>query len=172
MESGEFIRLTYKAHGMGCMVAFMLILPLMVGGGFLSFAIISPTEFHGLLFATWWSPICSLSGLGASMYFLWSAMFNLVGLTEIIATDEDLTIRRNLGPWTSSKSMKLNQILRIIQFKDGGGEEDSFPSWGLRVVGHQKLILLSRQPIEKSDWLGGLLAQHFNVEFSPASIRE
>ena len=172
LNVGNSINLTYKTHGMGCMVAFILILPLVLGGAFLTFAISSPTKFQDFVFATWWTPICAFCGLFAIVFFLCVAMFNLFGLTEIIATQDSLTVRRSLWFWSSSKRIDFNRSLLFEQVKDGGEGEDSFPSWGLRAVSRKKLMLLSRQPIEKSDWLGRVLADHFDVKFIPATIRE
>ncbi len=172
LEIGDSISLSYRTHGMGCMVAFILVLPLILGGSFLGFAISSPDEFRDFLFATWWTPICAFCGFFAGVCFLSIALFHLFGITEIEATQDKVTVRRILWFWTSSKSVEINRAFRFEQLKDGGEGEDSFPSWGLRGVGNKKLMLLSRQPIEKSDWLGGLLSEHFEVEFVPASVRK
>ena len=172
LDIGTSLDLTYKSHGMGCMIAFTLILPLILGGAFLGFAIASPSEFQNFVFATWWTPICALCGFFAILYFLIFSLFNLFGVRQFVAERDQLTFRRSLLFWSSSRSIEGNQSLRFEQFKDGGEGEDSFPSWGLRAIGRKKLVLLSRQPLEKSDWLGELLSEHFNSEFSPAPIRE
>jgi hypothetical protein len=172
LNIGTSLDLTYKSHGMGCMIAFTFTLSLVLGGTFLGFAISSPTEFQDFVFATWWTPICGFCGFFAILYFLCFSIVNLFGVTQFVADRNKLIIRRSVWFWSSSRSIERDASLRFEQSKDGGGEEDSFPSWGLRAVGAKKLTLLSRQPLEKSDWLGQLLSEHFGSEFSPASIRE
>jgi hypothetical protein len=172
LNIGTSLDLTYKSHGMGCMIAFTMIMPLVLGGAFLGFALASPTEFQNFVFATWWTPICFCCGLFAILYFLYFSVFNLFGVTQFVADRHKLTIRKSVWFWSSSRSIDRNASLRFEQLKDGGEGEDSFPSWGLRAVGSKKLMLLSRQPLEKSDWLGQLLSEHFGSEFSRAPVHK
>ena len=46
-------------------------------------------------------------------------------------------------------------------------------AWGLKVERERKLphVLLFREDIEKSDWLGAVLAERFGVPFQPAENR-
>ncbi len=70
-----------------------------------------------------------------------------------------------------SKGMRINEILELQQVKDGGQGEDSFPSWGLRVIGEvnqdtKTFKLISRQPRSRSIWLGNVLADQLGVRFN------
>jgi len=61
-------------------------------------------------------------------------------------------------------------IKKIVQVQDGGDDEDdSFPSWGLKVVSDKDVKLIFRQPYEKSLWLGEILSQWAGVEFEKRS---
>jgi hypothetical protein len=61
-----------------------------------------------------------------------------------------------------------SSIRRIVQVKDGGEDDDSFPSWGLKVEGEKEVTLIYRQPYDKSHWLGGVLAKWAQVDFVEA----
>lgn len=65
-----------------------------------------------------------------------------------------------------SRPIPRTSIRRLVQVKDGGEGEDSFPSWGLQIEGERKTTLIYRQPHDKSRWLGQFLARWANVEFS------
>jgi hypothetical protein len=59
------------------------------------------------------------------------------------------------------------EVTAVRQVKDGGDGEDSFPSWALAVVGRTEMRVLSKQPIEKSAWLGLIVARWAGVTFEP-----
>jgi hypothetical protein len=68
------------------------------------------------------------------------------------------------------KSMRINEVIELQQVKDGGEGKDSFPSWGLKVIGEvnqdtKTFKLISRQPHSRSVWLGNVLAEHLGVPF-------
>lgn len=67
-----------------------------------------------------------------------------------------------------SRTIPKNRIRRFVQVKDGGEGDDSFPSWGLKVEADKKTTLLFRQPYEKSQWLGQVLAKWAGVDFIEA----
>ena len=64
------------------------------------------------------------------------------------------------------------ELKEVKQVKDGGEGEDSFPSWGLALIAGTEVHVLSRQPIDKSDWLGPIIAKWAGVEFEPAKVRK
>jgi hypothetical protein len=171
LDIGTSLDLTYKSHSMGVMIAFALFLSLSLGGAFLGFAFSSPTEFQDFAFTTWWTPIIFGIPFGL-LYFIYFSLFNLFGFTQFLADRNKLAIRKSLWFWSSSRTIECDASLHFEQLKDGGEGEDSFPSWGLRAVGAKKLTLLFRQPLEKSDWLGQLLSEHFGSKFSRAPFRE
>ena len=79
---------------------------------------------------------------------------------------DDLVMETAVLGFKRRKSIPKSSIRRLVQVKDGGGGEDSFPSWGLKVEGDKKATLIFRQPYEKSHWLGQVLAQWAGVEFA------
>lgn len=59
---------------------------------------------------------------------------------------------------TWKRSLEWSQIGVVRQVKDGGEQEDSFPSWGLRLESRKAMTLIYRQPYASSLWLGQLIA--------------
>jgi len=170
-DNSPFV-ITYKTTGMGCMVAFLLILSLILGGTFLGFAMSDPSVFYDFVFVAWWTPICAFCGFLAIVIFFLSAIWHLFGMTTFTMTNPELMVSRKLFFLKWGKSLKREQIDGFEQIKDGGEDEDSFPSWGLNVRGARRMSLLSRQPIDKSDWLGKLLAEYYNADYLVSTNRE
>ena len=81
----------------------------------------------------------------------------------------DLTVATNILGLTRTEAMPKESIERLLQVRDGGEGEDSFPSWGLEVEGDRTITLLRRQPYEASHWLGKVLAEWADAEFIEAS---
>lgn len=84
---------------------------------------------------------------------------------------ESLSMDVNVLGMHWRKSIRLNEVIELQQVKDGGEGKDSFPSWGLRVVGEvdqdtKTINLISRQPHSRSAWLGNVLAEKIKVPFS------
>ena len=85
-----------------------------------------------------------------------------------------LTMETDVLGFKRSATIARDSIKRIVQEKDGGEGEDSFPSWGLKLEGEkgvEKILgktLIHRQPYEKSRWLGGVLAKWAGVDFIEA----
>ncbi len=71
---------------------------------------------------------------------------------------------RLLDLWKKQVVFK-NTITCVIQIKDGGVGEDSFPSWGLPAGGPGPAKLLHRQPHKTNSRLGEVIAQWAGVEF-------
>ena len=78
---------------------------------------------------------------------------------------ENLTMETSLLGFRWTRLIPRTSIRRLVQVKDGGEGEDSFPSWGLRIEGERNVTLIYRQPHDKSLWLGRLLARWADVEF-------
>jgi hypothetical protein len=59
----------------------------------------------------------------------------------------------------------------VRQVKDDSDEEDDPHTWGVAIKGQVNGKLLSRQPIDKSDWLGPVVARWAGVAFEPSVKR-
>ena len=70
-----------------------------------------------------------------------------------------LTIKSETLGYKRHKVIPKESIKLVVQVKDGGSDEDSFPSWGLRVEAEGKTILLFRQPYDKAAWFGSVVAE-------------
>ncbi len=79
---------------------------------------------------------------------------------------ENLVIQADILGLKRCRSIPRQSIKKLVQVKDGGEGEDSFPSWGLKVEWDKNTSLIFRQPHEKSLWLGRTLAEWAGVEFT------
>ncbi len=96
----------------------------------------------------------------------------LFGQSRHGLSDEGLWVQKRLFFWQSNRFIPLQAMRSVRQVKDGGQEEDSFPTWGLRIQAEGDTNLLWRQPIEKSDWLGEVLSECYDIPFVPSDERE
>ena len=92
------------------------------------------------------------------IYCLFAIRLYLLGPHELVLVTKVLYFR-------NERIIPLSSIRYFSQVKDGGEDEDSFPSWGLVLEAYQKITLLYRQDYEKSHWLGELLANWAGVKF-------
>lgn len=84
----------------------------------------------------------------------------LLFCSTVFRVDRDsLVMETNVLGLQWRKAIPKESVRRFIQVRDGGKDEDSFPSWGLEVEGDRTIALIYRQPYEKSHWLGRILAQ-------------
>lgn len=169
-ESGNET-ISYKTTGMGCLLWFLVILQLGIGG---CFAFIGYHEPAGMLkvFNARGAWFCFGCGFVAMIYFTSVLMFHLFGSTVFVVHPTKLTVRKRLFGLSSAKSIDRNKMEYYEQIKDGGGGDDSFPSWGLNLWAGRRIKLLARQPIEKGDWLGPKLAQFFGIQYRRCLNRE
>lgn len=79
----------------------------------------------------------------------------------------DLTIETKLWHWRWRRIIPKESIQKVVQVQDGGRGRDSFISWGLQLKGRSPARLIFRQPYEKSEWLGQVIAAWARVEFVP-----
>ncbi|AFZ26868.1 hypothetical protein Cylst_4812 [Cylindrospermum stagnale PCC 7417] len=124
------------------------------------------------------------------------ALWITFGITEFLAVDDSLIVIKRLLWMSKDQEVTRMNIQYFQQVKDGGEGEDSFPSWGLELITNQKkydgnisipswipestingmiykkIILLDKQSIEKSDWLGTVLADFYKVEFHSSEKRQ
>jgi len=105
--------------------------------------------------------------MGLLLLWLWH------GRTELLHGENDMRLVQRFFRFPRQKFLRRNDITRVIQVKDGGEGDDSFPTWGLKVEvsGGDQVMLLWRQPIEHSDWLGPLVAEWAGKPFEPAKDR-
>jgi len=158
----------HKRSGMGCMNAFLVC---WLAGWTVVCVWLAHSYLHGgkmedgspmpLWFVLiFWGVELVVAGLLA--YVLYGRKAFHIDWTALTMETDVLGLR-----WR--KKVPKAQIERFVQVKDGGEDDDSFPSWGLKVEYGKKLTLLFRQPYEKSHWLGTLLAQWAGVAFVEAA---
>jgi hypothetical protein len=155
--------LGYRTSGMGCSVIFFgLWLTLWTAGCVvLTKNILSrPTKFaeHLVFFAFWFVEIAVLC----------FAIWYFFTRTTFIFHPDKLVVQRRLWFLAWSREFRKAAITSVQQVKDGGEDEDSFPSWGLRLEGANGGKLLWRQPIDRSAWFGPLVAQWAGVPYEPS----
>jgi hypothetical protein len=92
----------------------------------------------------------------------------LFGKETFHLRDEALVIEQTVLGCRSSKTVVRRSIRELVQVKDGGEDEDSFPSWGLKLKGDTDVSLITRQPYPKSRWLGRRIARWAEVTFVEA----
>lgn len=132
----------------------------------------------------WWFVFCFLL-FGVPTFF---ALWHTFGITDFQASHESLIIVKQLFGIHLKKNILNTAIRYFNQIKDGGEGMDSFPSWGLEIITNQRIyersisfpswlpqlldrqiyktvMLLDRQSIDKSDWLGRVLADFYKVDY-------
>jgi len=165
-------RITYKSKGMFVGSISLTMATLFTSGLFFG---IPENLFGGEaehIRSKVWFPVAITLFYLSVLYGFFSVSWKLFGVIEYNLSPEIFTLRRKLFFFSLSRSIVAGSIQRIDQVKDGGGEEDSFPSWGLNLYAQAKMKLLAREPIDKSDWLGAELANYYNVEYEPSRLRE
>lgn len=119
------------------------------------------------------------------IYFVLLLMYLFYARTKFVLANETLEITTKVFVNVWRVSIPQDNITKIQQIQDGGGaeNEDSFPSWGLRiesaalVSGPIRLMLgwsrseiprertiLYRLPYDNSEWLAGVLASWCGIE--------
>ncbi len=156
----------HRRKGMGCMTFFLLVwlagwtvaCVMLASGAFKSPEDLS--DAMSLLFALpFWAAEVVVGALVLYMLFCRKA-FRVDKEALVIDTKVLLYHRERRIPWAS--------ITRLVQVQDGGQGDDSFPSWGLKAEGAEKVTLLFRQPRESSLWLGSILARWSGLPFVEA----
>ncbi len=92
-------------------------------------------------------------------------LWHFFSATTFEVEADRLKVTRRLFRHKKEREFLVAEIEAIQQIKDGGEGEDSFPTWGLAVEGEKGVTILSRQAIEKSEWLGPILADWIGVEY-------
>ena len=76
-----------------------------------------------------------------------------------------LTIESDTLGYKRYKVIPRESIAQVVQVKDGGTDDDSFPSWGIRVEAEGRTSLLFRQPYDKTAWFGSVIAEWSGAPF-------
>ncbi len=119
-----------------------------------------------------WFPIAAVLFYGAILLGCFITLWKLLGVTTYDLSRQNLTLKKTLLFFSRTQNIPSGDIKKVIQIKDGGTGEDSFPSWGLNLYAKRKIKLLAKEPIDKSDWLGAELAGYYDIEFEPSKDRE
>jgi hypothetical protein len=167
----ELLVLEYRTTGMGCMLAFISVVIVGLGGGFLIGFIAAPDQLKEMFSSAWSSAAAGICGALALVHFSFFVLFHRFGSTRITATRDSLVITKALFFVSWSKRFSRVSMKSLEQVKDGGEGEDSFPSWALALETPSRLVLLERQPIAQSDWLGPVLADWFGIPYKAATKR-
>jgi hypothetical protein len=98
----------------------------------------------------------------------------LFGRTRFRLSKEGLWVQKRLFFWKSVTFVPVETMRWMEQEKDGGREmeDDSFATWKLSLKASPGMELLRKQPIDKSDWLGRVLAEKYGIPFIPSEERE
>jgi len=145
----------YKRRGMGCMVLFLIV---WLSGWTAAVAV--------LLYAAITRP--SALSIGFLALFLAAELLVAAHLAPVLwgrvvlrFTGDRLTVETVLFRRRTVRELSRQDVRAVRRIKDGGKGEDSFPSWGLVVdteAGGKPISILDRQSIDKSAWLGPLVA--------------
>lgn len=171
----------YRSKGAGLIVAFLIPFVLLFIGFLLSgiFMLQEALKvgFWQLIRTLTEGGIWNLLRIGWFFFCLWCLsiptlfmLWFIFGITEFRASQNSLVVIHRFLGFSSKEQISSHTIQSFLQIKDGGENMDSFPSWGL-LIANQRVILLARQPIEKSDWLGRMLADFYRVQFVPSEKR-
>jgi hypothetical protein len=160
-ETGER-SIRYRTSGMWHLMAFFGVFLAIWLQGFIS--IIRHIINNGVDYVALAVVPMALAGVGAASYASWF----FCSVTSFAFGPSTLRVERSLLWYCRRQTFNKNEIEAIKQVKDGGEDEDSFPTWGLEIIANTSAVILSRQPIDKSNWLGPFIAQWADVRFEPA----
>jgi hypothetical protein len=160
------LSISYRSSGMGSMARFLIIWLACwtFGCCILAYKSLFPLSDYDI--------ITLIMVLLFNAIFWFFELFILVELlwhyrSLIIFTfyPDKLFINRKLFYILRQKVILKKDVLFVNQVKDGGKEEDDFPSWGLVVLTDTEVNLLSRQEYEKCSWLGTLVSEWADVDY-------
>lgn len=99
------------------------------------------------------------------VFIIFQCIYIFNKVTRIVLYSDSISVSHTLFGIGFSRKIDKSSIKSVAQIKDGGGGDDSFPSWGLIVEGRRNLRVLSRQEYEKSEWLGQVIADWAGVRY-------
>ena len=155
----------YKRTGMIGMISFLIIFLAVWTKGCI---LLLQQDFgieaarHGNSMPSW----VVLIFLGAEVFLSFKVIYFLFCRKIFRLNYGKLIIETHVLTYNRTQIIQKNSLRRFVQIKDGGEDEDTFPSWGLQAeTDERKITLIYRQPYEKSLWLGQILAKWANVKF-------
>ena len=106
----------------------------------------------------------------AELIVIWLLMYSLFCRKVFTVDYDSLYMNVSVLGLRWSDNMQISQVIELRQIQDGGQGKDSFPSWGLNIIGEidediKTIKLISRQPHSRSIWLGSVLASRLGVPF-------
>ncbi|MGV3615618.1 MAG: hypothetical protein ACO1SV_09820 [Fimbriimonas sp.] len=162
----ETATLFHQRKGMGCMNVFFSVWLTGWGAGCVTILI----QFlrgipnrEGQTVTIWILLLFWGSGLGVGLFFL----YLLTARKTFRLEEGQLVVRVQFLKWEKVRTVSRDAIQGLVQIKDGGEGDDSFPSWGLELKGKPKLTLIYRQPHATSLWLGKVIGHWARIEFQP-----
>jgi len=167
--AGDVFAVHFKPTGMGCMWLFLVV---WLTGWTATCAFLAYNLVNQLFIGDWES-----IGLGA-LFLIAFGFFEVVALyyfakiflcrKELLFNDQHLVIETRILKWRGTQVIARTAINSVAQVKDGGEDEDSFPSFGLNLNTDRKIEVITRQEHVKSRWLGGLIAEWSGAPFNQA----
>ncbi|AMV27419.1 hypothetical protein VT84_23670 [Gemmata sp. SH-PL17] len=132
----------------------------------------------GCLWGTYsalWGPDGMDACLMVFMLPFWAALFLVAGwcawdhfsVTRITLGPDVLEAEKYLYRFRRRRQLAREEVTAVRRVKYVGDDEDSRPSWGLALDRGTEVHVLSRQPIDKVDWLGPIVARWAGVPFAP-----
>jgi hypothetical protein len=164
LENGDLV-VRYRTTGMGCLAVFLAVWLAMWTCGCLKFT--KEAIFNGIGI-NWFMLLFMIPFWFAEVAMIVYAAWFFGSVTVFTLTPEELVAERSLLWFCRRRVLARQEITVVKQIKDGGEGKDSFPTWGLALIGEKEVRILSRQPIEKSDWFGPIIATWAGVAYEPA----
>jgi hypothetical protein len=103
---------------------------------------------------------------GAEYLMVHYVAWLFLSVTRFTFGTDELVVEQSLWRSRHRRSFPRRSVTAVKQIKDGG-ETDDFPTWGLVVITGEVIPVLCRQPIDKSNWLGPVIAQWAGAPYVP-----
>jgi hypothetical protein len=175
------IEVEYRSTGIGGLVLFLVVAVggLTFGCAYSAYEVYNKygdwvSFLDAILGVPWWGWI----GLGFMAFFPLAfgiiLLWFVFGQTRFRLSDNGLWVQKHLFFWRSTNYLPAEAMRWVRQEKDGGRkmDDDSYATWKLVMKADRVMELLWKQPIDKSDWLGQVLAEKYNIPFFSSEERE
>ena len=164
-SSGGPPAIAYRTTGMGCVMLFfgVWLAGWTAGCVFLAYAVSTGKETAPSIWFCLPFWISEFLVLGFVLWYFFA-------VTTYTFSPDKLVVEKRLWRFARVREFPKAGVKSICQVKDGGQGEDSFPSWGLRVDGEKCGVILYRQPLDRSSWLGPIIAQWAGVPYVESPI--